>query len=173
MYGDREAAADRFVARYLSLPEAVRRRLVLENSEVSSAAAEAPAIHERTGVPLVFDNLHHRVNNPAGWGDSAAMRVFLATWPQGQTPKIHFSSQRASERTVVRRDHTPGVQMAAAMPPRPEQHDDVVDAQEFVALVGAVQDIEFDVMLEAKQKDLAILRLREDLAAIGQSELAW
>ena len=59
------------------------------------------------------------------------------------------------------------------MPPRPEQHDDVVDAQEFVALVGAVQDIEFDVMLEAKQKDLAILRLREDLAAIGQSELAW
>jgi UV DNA damage repair endonuclease len=34
-------------------------------------------------------------------------------------------------------------------------------------------DLAFDIMLEAKQKDLALLRLRAELADAGRSDLAW
>lgn len=173
VYGDREAAADRFVRRYHELSETVRRRLVLENDEVSWPAADVLAIHERTGVPLVFDNLHHQVNNPAGWSEGDAVRALLATWPGDQTPKIHVSSQRTSDRLVGRRERQSGGKTSVTVPPKPGQHDDFIDAGEFVSLVDHVRDIGFDVMLEAKQKDVALLRLRDDLAAAGRSDLAW
>lgn len=69
------AAADRFAQRHLEPPDSVGQRLVLENDEVSWSAGDVLAAHERTGVPLVFDNLHHQVDNPAGWGADAGDRV--------------------------------------------------------------------------------------------------
>ena len=173
VYGDRNAAAERFVERYLVLPDAVRRRLVLENDEVSWPAADVLAIHERTGVPLVFDNLHHQVNNPTGRDAAETMRAFIATWPEGQTPKIHFSSQRTTDRVLVRKDRLSGARTATSAPPKPGQHADFVDAEEFIALVGSGGELAFDIMLEAKQKELALLRLRSELADAGMSDLAW
>ncbi len=173
VYGDRPAAADRFVERYLKLPERVRHRLVLENDEVSWSAADVLCIHARTGVPLVFDNLHHAVNNPTGLTTAGALRSFVGTWPSGQTPKIHFSTQRIADRVVVRRDRHTGARTAVPTPPKAGQHDDWIDAQEFMGLVDAVRDLEFDIMLEAKQKDLALLRLREELLGAGRTDLAW
>lgn len=173
VYGDRVGAADRFVRRYLELPERVRQRLVLENDEVSWSAADVLAIHERTGMPLVFDNLHHRVNNPSGWDAVGALRAFFATWPEGQTPKIHFSSQRTADRLQAKKDRSSGARITVTVPPKAGQHDDFINAQEFIALADAVGDLAFDVMLEAKQKDVALLRLRDVLAAAGRSDLAW
>ena len=66
VYGDREAARDRFVRNYEALPEAARRRLALENDDVRFGVADTLWVHERTGIRLVFDNLHHRLNNPDG-----------------------------------------------------------------------------------------------------------
>ena len=66
VYGDREAARERFARNYEALPEAARRRLVLENDDVRFGVADTLWVHERTGIRLVFDNLHHRLNNPDG-----------------------------------------------------------------------------------------------------------
>ncbi len=104
VYGERAAAIDRWVRRYHALPDAVRRRLVLENDEISYPVVDTLTIHERTGVPLVFDILHHRVNDPAGIPAPEACRRCLATWPQGETPKVHYSSQRTAVREVTRRN---------------------------------------------------------------------
>ncbi len=79
VYGDRAAAMERFCRRYDALPEAIRRRLVLENDEISYPVTDTFAIHERTGVPLVFDILHHRVNDPVGIAPDEACRRCLAT----------------------------------------------------------------------------------------------
>jgi len=59
------------------------------------------------------------------------------------------------------------------MPAKAGQHDDWIDPREFIMLVGDAGELQFDVMLEAKQKQLALLRLREDLAAAGRTDLAW
>ena len=49
--------------------------------------------------------------------------------------------------------------------PKPGQHADFINPHEFAALIGAARGLPpFDIMLEAKAADLALLRLREDLA---------
>lgn len=173
VYGDRLAAAERFMRRYEALPSSVRRRLVLENDEVSWAVEEILPIHERTGIPLVFDNLHHAVNNPSGLTLADALHRCLATWPPDQTPKIHFSSQRHEDREVVRRNQASRQRSLASVPPKPGQHADWVDGSEFIALLDGAGDARFDVMLEAKQKQLALFRLREDLLARGHGQEIW
>jgi len=173
VYGERAAAIDRWVVRYQSLPEAVRGRLVLENDEISYPVTDTLAIHERTGVPLVFDILHHRVNDPAGLPPTEACRRCLATWPPGQTPKVHYSSQRTAPREVTRRSPSTGVRIAATQPPRAGQHDDWIDPDDFLAFLSATAPDHFDIMLEAKQKDLAVLRLREAIAAAGLAGRIW
>jgi UV DNA damage endonuclease len=171
--GDRAAAIDRFVVRYERLPAAVRRRLVLENDEISYPVVDTLRIHERTGVPLVFDILHHRVNDPTGMPPAEACRRCVATWPAGETPKIHFSTQRVAEREVTRRNRTTGERSTSRRAAKAGQHDDWIDPVDFLAFLGETAGLRYDVMLEAKQKDLAVLALRRAIAAAGLRERIW
>jgi UV DNA damage endonuclease len=173
VYGDRATAAERFVRRYESLPWSVQRRLVLENDETSWAVEHVLPIHERTGIPLVFDTLHHAVNNPSRIAVHDAFRCCLATWPADQVPKIHFSTQRREHREVSRRDPNAGTRSVARVPAKPGQHDDWIDGNEFIAFLAGAGVARFDVMLEAKQKQLALFRLRDDLLAAGRSGDIW
>ncbi|MBA3414848.1 MAG: UV DNA damage repair endonuclease UvsE [Chloroflexia bacterium] len=173
VYGDRAAAMDRWVVAYEGLPDGVRRRLVLENDEVSWPVADTLAIHARTGVPLVFDNLHHAVLNPAAMPEPEALRACLATWPPGQMPKIHYSTQRVAEREVTRRVRATGEKRTSTQPAKAGQHDEYIDGDQFVTFLRASDGLPFDVMLEAKQKDLALLALRDAVLAGGVADRIW
>lgn len=173
VYGDRVAAAERFVRRYESLPWSVQRRLVLENDEISWSVEDVLPIHERTGIPLVFDTLHHAVNNPSRIAEHEAFRLCLATWPVEQVPKIHFSTQRRMDREISRRVPNAKARSIVRVPAKPGQHDDWIDGNEFITFLAGAGDARFDVMLEAKQKELALFRLRDDLVVAGQSGDIW
>ncbi len=173
VYGDRASAIDRFVARHEALPDAVRRRLILENDEVSYPVVDTLAIHERTGVPLVFDILHHRVNDPAGMPPEDAWRRCVETWPEGQTPKMHYSSQRRAEREMSRRNRVTGERTRSLQAAKAGQHDDWIDPEDFLNFLRQTAGYGYDVMLEAKQKDLALLRLREAIAEAGLGGRIW
>ena len=84
VYGEKPAAMDRWTASYKALPEAAKRRLVLENDDISYSAAEVLELHARTGVPCVFDSHHFCCNNPEGLDLAETARKFLATWPRGR-----------------------------------------------------------------------------------------
>lgn len=170
VYGDRAAAMDRFVARYEQLPEHVRTRLVLENDETSYPVTDVLSIHDRTGVPIVFDILHHRVLDPSGLDVIEAARLCLATWPEAQVPKMHYSSQRIAEREIGRPGKDGSVKTA---PAKPGQHDDWIDGDDFTTFMGDMGTVSFDVMLEAKQKDMALLRLRDSIRAAGLDDMIW
>jgi UV DNA damage endonuclease len=170
VYGDRAAAIDRFVERYAALPEHAQERLVVENDEISYSVVDTLAIHERTGVSLVWDILHHRINNPAGLPDVEVCRRCLATWPAGQVPKIHYSSERVAQPPV---EQMADGEARAKRSGRPGQHDDWIDGDDFITFMTGMGDTRFDVMLEAKQKDLALLRLRGDIAAAGLQLRIW
>ncbi len=169
LYGDKEAALDRFAARYERLPARIKARLVLENDEKLFALPDVLWIHERTGVPIVWDWLHHAANNPAGIPADAAVRLATATWPAGQQPKIHYSSQRREPTEVVRKDRKTGERIVSQVKPRVGQHADYIDPAEFAAFLASARDVPFDIMLEAKEKDKAVLRLREELGAMAES----
>src|SRR5690606_28177896 len=164
LYGDREAALARFAERFEGLPEPARRRLVVENDEACFGVEDCLWIHARTGTPVVFDHQHHRLN-PRGLETVDAARRALDTWPRGVTPKIHFSSPRLDGRVVGR-----GKQQRIE-PPLLRQHADYVDPFTFADFLSQLADRCFDVMIEAKAKDLAVLKLRRDLEAIGRAEV--
>lgn len=162
VYGDREAALARFVANYRRLSEPARRRLAVENDETSFSIRDCLRVHEGVGVPVVFDHQHHRLN-PGGMTVESAARAALATWPAGVVPKVHFSSARLDGRTVGRG------KSARLVPPMLRQHADFVDPWTFAELLHALRELPFDVMIEAKAKDVAVLKLRADLERIGRA----
>jgi UV DNA damage endonuclease len=159
-YGDKDAAMQRFVDNYPRLSESGRRRLVIENDETLYTVQDCLRVHGAIGVPVVFDHQHHLLN-PGTLPLGDACRAALATWPAGVTPKVHFSSPKLDSRTVMR-----GTKAVPA-PPLLSQHADYVHPWEFAAFLSAVGPAPFDVMLEAKMKDAALLKLRDDLTRLG------
>ena len=156
VYDDIDLSRERFIRRYEALPESVRRRLVLEQDDRRFDWTQVRAIHERCGIPLVFDNLHHQVLNPQHVPAREALSYAVRTWPDVVRPKIHFSSPRTEMRPL---EGTGRVKL-----PTWTEHSDFANPFEFVAFMELAQGSRpFDVMLESKARDLAVLKLREDL----------
>ena len=166
-YGDPSSGRERWTKTYQTLPEPVRRRLVLENDDIRYSAADVLSIHDVTGVPLVFDNLHFGCNNPERLPISETFRRFLHTWKPGVRPKMHFSSPNTAMREIRRKNKTTGKMGTVFQQPIWTGHADFLNPFEFAQFVrdavAAPDCPRFDVMLEAKAKDLALLRLRRDL----------
>jgi UV DNA damage endonuclease len=123
-------------------------------------------LHRRTGLRVVWDILHHFCHDPERIPVDEALRLALATWDAGTTPKIHYSSPRtdAEERKkrVGRR-----VERRTVLPPL-RAHADLIDPIGFADfLAGPAAGLDFDLMLEAKAKDLALRRLRDQLLERG------
>ncbi|QUS37213.1 UV DNA damage repair endonuclease UvsE [Falsirhodobacter algicola] len=186
VYGDHEGSRARWLEGYERCPEPVRRRLVLEHDDIRFSAADVLWIHERCGVPLIFDHQHFCCLNPEGLALRPVLERILASWPDGVRPKVHFSSPRTEMREIRRKASdadraaaregrtppgaplkeplTPGSRMKTVlMPPVWTGHADYNNPFEFIAFMRAAEGLEFDVMLEAKAKDLSLLRLRADL----------
>lgn len=135
------AAADN-IAR---LPKAVQSRLVVENDDRTYSALQTLTLCEASGVPMVFD-FHHHICRNDGEGFRELLPRIFATWTD-RPPKVHLSSPRTE--TNVR------------------AHADYVDPEmvrPFLEAAASVSD--FDVMVEAKQKDLAALKLRGDFPTV-------
>jgi UV DNA damage endonuclease len=163
VYGDHAASRARWVDSWNRLPEPVRRRLVLEHDDLRFSAADILWIHERTGVRLIFDYQHFWCLNPERLELQATLRAILSTWPSGERPKIHFSSPRTEMRAVRRVDRRTKRARTVLVPPLSTGHGDYVNPFEFARFMRDAEGLDFDVMLEAKAKDLALIRLRSDL----------
>ncbi len=164
VYEGRERARERFVLAFERLPEPARRRLVLENDDTRFGVADTLWIHQRSGVRLVFDNLHHHCFNPERVPLAEALAACLETWPAHVRPKVHFSSPRTEMRVAEQQDPQTGRRVQVLQPPVWTRHSDYIHPFEFIAFLREAAGLRpFDVMLEAKGKDLALLRLREDV----------
>ena len=161
VYTTKATSLARFVERVAQLPAAVRQRIALENDDRAYDIGDLLWLHHRTGIRLVLDVLHHRCNNPTGTPLLDALHSALLTWPPEQRPKIHLSSSR----TELRQLYQQGAWRLA--PPLAHQHSDFINPFEAIELLQLAQQHNlrpFDLMLEAKAKDLALLRLRDQIA---------
>jgi len=167
MAGGRDAALERFERGVDRLGDAARARLIVENDDRTFSLRDALEVHERTGLRVVWDILHHHCNDPEGIPDREALELALGTWPAGGgLPKIHYSTPKTAmeerKRKVGRR-----VERSWVLP-QLRAHADMIDPIAFEHFVTeTAAGLDFDVMLEAKAKDLALLRLREQLAGRG------
>jgi UV DNA damage endonuclease len=163
-YGDRASGCDRWCTTWKRLSERVRRRLVLENDDIRFSAADVLSIHERTGVRCVFDYQHHWCFNPEGLPMLPTLERFLRTWPSGVRPKIHYSCARTEMREIKRKSRKTGLMETVLQPPVWTGHADYNNPFETIPFLRSISHLETDVMLESKAKDLALLRLRADIA---------
>ena len=161
--GGFQAGLERFLTGYERLSRRGQARVVVENDDRTFDLAAALWLHERTGIRVVWDALHHRCHNPHGIPQPEALTRALDTWPAGVVPKIHYSSPRL-DIEVRRTREGRRVRERIVIPPL-RAHADLVDPIAFEAFLKAVgPGREFDVMLEAKAKDLALIELRKQLA---------
>jgi UV DNA damage endonuclease len=132
--GTHAEIADRFVRNWNRLSPVVRSRLVLENEDKGIWTVEAlyKYIHQRTGIPITFDYLHHQCN-PGTMSERDAFECAYSTWPDGVRPLFHYAQSDPGNKN--KRAH-------ASMP------------------YGTPFDTygkSFDVDMEFKNKDLAIV----------------
>ena len=139
VYGDRPAAARRLAAQVTALPPSVHGRLCLENDERSWSVEDLLPICEEAGVPLVVDTFHHALYGRQPLAALPWERI-AATWEAvGRKPKIHYSEQDPAK--------------------QPGAHSSYVTAESFLRTLAEVGLPAFDVMLECKAKEQALLRL--------------
>jgi UV DNA damage endonuclease len=142
-YGDRKAAVRRFIDRALCLDDDIFRMLRLENEEHAGkigTVGELERINRETGIPLLFDVAHYRVN-PLETARPLrdVVEEFLATWQGASTfPVLHYSTTTATEGT-----HLP------------------VDPVDFWQFVDLMKGLKFDVMLETKEKEKDVLKVKK------------
>ena len=136
-YGDKEASMKRFVKNFPRLPESVRSRLTLENDDKASMYSVKDlyeGIYKKIGVPIVFDYHHHQFCT-GGMSEQEALEMALSTWGDIK-PVTHYSESRRDEQE----DETIRVQA----------HSDYV--YDKIEMYGN----DFDIMVEAKAKELAV-----------------
>jgi UV DNA damage endonuclease len=164
--GGRDAALDRFCRGFDRLSERARARLVIENDDRAFDVADVLELAHRTKLRVVFDVLHHHCHDRQGIDDADALAAALDTWPAGVTPKVHCSSPRLD---VQERRVRVGRRVERRMVlPQLRAHADLIDPiwfEHFLRNIGQGRD--FDIMLEAKAKDVALMRLRAQLAERG------
>jgi UV DNA damage endonuclease len=166
--GGKEAAIDRFLLGFEALGERAQARLVIENDDVGFGLGDVLSLSRTTGLRIVWDTLHHRCLDPDRIPAAEALSLALDTWPPECVPKIHYSSPRTAveerRKKVGRR-----VERQIVLPPL-RAHADLIDPIGFEAFLrGPAAGREFDLMLEAKAKDLALLRLRDQMLERGFS----
>lgn len=156
-------ALERFANRYLALSPCAQSRLAVEHEHAGFSLGQLLQLHQRCGVPVVFDALHWALHNPERLPLDLALGLALATWPLNVRPKAHLSSARSEAHLLPGRASQP----PRIVPPYPGQHADFIVAEDLRRLLTAARGLPpFDLMLEAKAGDLALLRLRHEIARL-------
>lgn len=137
-YGDKVATAKRFCENFPRLSEDAQKRITIENDDKITQYTVDDLhrmIWQEVGIPIVFD-YHHHVINPGEDSAIDAMQKAFETWADERVPEIHYSEPRDGLRSAAHADYI---------------HGHVPD------LTGR----QYDVMIEAKAKELALLKYRE------------
>jgi UV DNA damage endonuclease len=140
----REEAAQRFVDRFPLLSESCKKRLTLENDDSPnqySVKILHDLVHTKIGIPIVFDQ-HHFNYGPQDQSMEEALKLAHSTW------KTRVMTHMSSPKTL---EDNSGKQTA---------HADYI--YEEIKTFG----LDFDTEIEAKAKDLAVIRYRQQFKVL-------
>lgn len=137
-YGNKGLSINRFVRRYKTLPLKIRRRLVIENDERMYTIKDCMFVHNKTGIPIVFDTLHHRCN-PGGYNIVNAFLSAHVTWKRKDgLPIVDYSSQDSRKKKG--------------------SHTHSINIKDFRKFLSKTKGYDIDIMCEIKDKEKSALR---------------
>ena len=149
IHGGKSNRTEKLINNILSLSHNVRNRLSLENDESCYNIVDLLTVHEATGVPVCWDSHHHKFND-AGLSADEACNLAIRTW--GKTdckPLQHLSNtENGSE--------------GGSFTER-RKHSLYIRSVPLCQREGLLSDT-IDVDIEAKAKNLAVLKLQNFLA---------
>jgi len=135
--GTNDEVISRFMRNFSRLDDNCRSRLVIENDDKLNCWSVKDLVfsfHASTSIPITFDYLHHKCH-PDGLTEEEAINASCETWGAFK-PLFHYSESRAGN--------------------NPRAHADY--AQEMFDTYG----LNFDLDMELKMKDKAILKYTEE-----------
>jgi len=137
VYGDKISAMDRFCKNFERLPESVQTRLTVENDDKASmySVKDLMYIHERIGIPIVFDYHHHKFCT-GDLSEEEALKLAASTWGDIK-PVVHYSESKSLHESNDKL--------------KPQAHSD------YISSVPNTYGLDVDIMVEAKAKELSIL----------------
>ncbi|PEP61916.1 UV DNA damage repair endonuclease UvsE [Bacillus pseudomycoides] len=147
-YGNKEKTLLRFHENLKKLPFHIKQQMTLENDDKTYTASETLAVCKQERIPFVFD-YHHHMANLCDEPLEELLPAIFETWNHTHTvPKVHISSPRSEKEF---RSHA--------------NYIDTAFINSFLHIAKAVNQ-DFDIMIESKQKDLALFQLVDELASI-------
>ncbi|EOP62441.1 MULTISPECIES: UV DNA damage repair endonuclease UvsE [Bacillus cereus group] len=147
-YGNKEKALLRFHENLKKLPPHIKQQMTLENDDKTYTASETLAVCEQERIPFVFD-YHHHMANLCDEPLEDLLPAIFETWNHTNTiPKIHISSPKSEKEFRA--------------------HANYIDATFIKPFLHVTRELnqDFDIMIESKQKDLALFQLLDELASI-------
>ena len=140
----RELAAERFCKEFENLSESCKKRLVVENDDGANQYSVKMLydwVHQVIGIPITFDQ-HHFNYGPQDQTMEDALRLAHSTW------KTRVLTHMSSPKTL---EDASGKNIA---------HADYI--YEEIKTFG----LDFDTEIEAKAKDLAVFKYREQFKVL-------
>lgn len=139
-YGDHKETAKRFCKNFYRLSSKCRNRLVIENDDKIngwSVKLLYKMIFKEIGTPLTFDYHHHKFC-PGDMDAFEAANICRETWEiYDLVPTIHYSESRDPNKEIP-------------------AHSEYIEDQ-----IPMFYYNPYDIMIEAKAKELALLKYRE------------
>ena len=141
VYGNKVDAIKRFIKTYNNLNTDIRQYLRLENDDISYTLSDVISISKCCGIPIVLDIHHHNCNNNGNEKLKNLIYDVNKSWIlSGIIPKCHISSGINSYKD--------------------RRHADYISPSDFFAFCDITSEINVDLMVEAKSKELAVLKLK-------------
>lgn len=142
-YGDKGTALKRFHQNIKRLPEHIKKLTTLENDDKTFNVEETLCTCEEEKMPMILDYHHHIANKGEGDLSQYLQRIFDTWENSGLIPKVHLSTPKSEEAFRSHADFVlPFLKMAKEL------------------------NTDIDIMIEAKQKNLALHRLVEEISSI-------
>ena len=141
--GGKKEGIKRFINNFNKLNNKLKNMIVVENDDKSYNIRNVLSLCEKLNIPMVLDYHHFKVNRNNEKIEDYIERIFN-TW-KSDIPKIHFSSSKDKKNK--------------------RSHNDYINVDDFIEFLEKIKftNRDFDVMIEAKQKDDSIFRLIRQL----------
>ena len=148
IYGNKEKAIERFVHTFHELPEAISKRLVIENDDRLFDFKDCLEVNKAINIPIVFDVFHHSIkHNNESLVDS--FNILQDIWkPHDGTPMVDWSYQEPNA--------------------QPGKHATSINISHFKDFIHEIEGFNVDIMLEIRDKEQSALKAVNWLREIGR-----
>ncbi|MGA9171224.1 MAG: UV DNA damage repair endonuclease UvsE [Nitrososphaeraceae archaeon] len=153
-YGNKIDAIDRFVKIYNNdnntlLDEYIKRRLVIENDDRLYNLSDCLYINQKTAIPILLDTFHHECFNSGEESLVSALKKAKSTWKKDKDgiPMVDYSSQNVMDILYHGTNRRT----------KKGKHTTTIDQILFNRFLKETAGLDFDIMLEIKDKEKSAL----------------